>query len=117
MNYSQAESLAVALSSMLDCKGTVGLKIAYNLRKLNDELKEYHEFKQELFKKYGEEKEGNLVINKESENFPLFMNELKPIESQEIEVNLRRFNESELAGSNLTAKQMSMIWELVDETI
>ena len=113
MKTSQAEQLLINLDSLTECKGSIGFKIAYNIRKLSDELKEYVQFKQELFKKYGEEVEGNLVINKESENFPLFVKELNELDT-EIEIPLMRFTEKDLIDSGLSAKQMSLIWELVD---
>ena len=113
MKTSQAEQLLINLDSLTECKGSIGFKIAYNIRKLSDELREYVQFKQELFKKYGEEVEGNLVINKESENFPLFVKELNELDT-EIEIPLMRFTEKDLVDSGLSAKQMSQIWELVD---
>ena len=113
MKTSQAENLLINLDSLTECKGSIGFKIAYNIRKLSDELREYVQFKQELFKKYGEEVEGNLVINKESENFPLFVKELNELD-QEIEIPLMKFSEKDLIDSGLSAKQMSLIWELVD---
>ena len=113
MKTSQAEQLLINLDSLTECKGSIGFKIAYNIRKLSDELREYIQFKQVLFKKYGEEVEGNLVINKESGNFPLFIKELNELD-QEIEIPLMRFTEKDLVDSGLSAKQMSLIWELVD---
>ena len=113
MKTSQAENLLINLDSLTECKGSTGFKIAYNIRKLSDELREYVQFKQELFKKYGEEVEGNLVINKESENFPLFIKELNELDT-DIEIPLMRFTEKDLVDSGLSAKQMSLIWELVE---
>lgn len=115
MKTSDAENLAIAFSGMLECKGIVGVKIAYNLRKINEELKEYYDYKENLFKKYGEVKDGVLMINKESPSFADYLKEIKPLEDQEVELKLRRFTEKELEGSELNAKQMSLIWELVDE--
>lgn len=115
MKYSQAESLALNLSTMLDTKGVVGFKIARNLRMINDELREYYEFKQELFKKYGEEKDGQLLINKESPNFSSFVSELKPLEDTEVTFDFRKITEEELIESGLSAKQMAMIWDMVGE--
>ena len=114
MKTSQADNLASNLSTMLSEKGTVGLKIARNLRMINDELKEYYQFKQELFKKYGEEHDGTLMINKESENFPLFIQELTPLESQEVTFDFRKITEEELANSGLTAEQILKIWEIIE---
>lgn len=114
MKIKQAENLALNLSTLLETKGVVGFKIAYNLRKINDELKEYYQFKSELFKKYGEEKDGQLMINKESENFPSFLKELKPLEEQEIDLALKKINEAELIESGLSASQMASIWEIAE---
>ena len=113
MKTSQAEQLLINLDSLTECKGSIGFKIAYNIRKLSDELKEYVMFKQELFKKYGEENDGQLVINRESPNFSSFVKELNELDT-EIEIPLMRFTEKDLVDSGLSAKQMSLIWELVD---
>lgn len=113
MKYSQAENLAIALNLLLDVKGSCGLKIARNLRMINDELREYYQFKAELFKKYGEEKDGQLIINKDDPNFPLFMKELNELD-QDVDFNFRKITEEELIESGLTAKQMSIIWEMVE---
>ena len=113
MKTSQAEQLLINLDSLQECKGSIGFKIAYNIRKLSDELKEYVMFKQELFKKYGEENEGQLVINRESPNFSSFVKELNELDT-EIEIPLMKLTEKDLVDSGLSAKQMSLIWELVD---
>lgn len=115
MKTSEAELLGIALETMMDTKGVVGLKIARNHRMIADELKEYYEFKQELFKKYGEVKDGQLVISKDSENYPLFAKEMKPLEDQEVSFDFRKITEEELAGSQLTARQMATIWDYMVE--
>lgn len=115
MKTFEAEMLGISLETMMDTKGIVGLKIARNHRMIEDELKEYYQFKQELFKKYGEEKDGQLVISKDSENYPLFISELKPLEEQELNFSFRMIKEDELADSGLTARQMAMIWDWMVE--
>ena len=37
---------------MMNVRGKVGFKLAYNKRKIDEELREYLRFKQELFQKY-----------------------------------------------------------------
>ena len=113
MKTSQAENLLINLDSLTECKGSIGFKIAYNIRKLSDELREYVQFKAELFKKYGEENDGQLMINRESPNFSSFIKELNDLDT-EIEIPLMKFTEKDLVDSGLSAKQMSLIWELVD---
>lgn len=114
MKQSQAELLSIALNSLMEEKGIVGLKLARNKRMIDDELKEYYEFKQELFKKYGEERDGQLMISKDSKNIDQFLAELKPLDEQEVDFDFRKITEDELAGSNLTARQMASIWEMVE---
>lgn len=113
MKTSQAEILLFNLKSLTECKGSIGFKIAYNIHKLEDELQEYIQFKQELFKKYGEEVDGQLAISKDSEHIQDFLNELKKLDV-EIDLRLLKITEEELKESNLTAKEMAMIWELYD---
>lgn len=111
MNLLQADQIAQILGTMLQAKGIVGYKIARNLRMINEELKEYNEIKMELFKKYGTQEGDKLLINKDSENYPLYFEEIKPYEQQEINFDFRKFTEEELENSDLTAEQMYFLSE------
>lgn len=114
MKISQAESLALSLSTMLDTKGVVGYKIARNLRMINEELRDYYEQKQKLFEKYGTEKDGQMVIERDTDEFKKFMEEFSPVMDQEVNFDFRKITEEELIDSGLSAKQMALIWEMVD---
>lgn len=112
MKIAEAEHLAEVLSTMLKEKGVVGYKIARNLRMINDELKEYYELKQELFRKYGTEDGDRIIINKDSENYPLFIKEISPLAEQEVNFDFRKISEEELMSSNLTAEQMYLLKDM-----
>lgn len=113
MKYSQAEQLGIAMYSLLEAKGSCGLKIARNLRMIQDELKEYYQRKEELFKKYGEEKDGQLIVEKSSPLFEEFTKELNELDL-DVEFPFRKITEQELIDSGLSAKQMALIWEMVE---
>lgn len=113
MKYSQAEQLGIAMYFLLETKGSCGLKIARNLRMIQDELKEYYQRKEELFKKYGEEKDGQLIVDKSSPNFEEFMKQLNELDL-DVEFPFRKITEQELIDSGLSAKQMAIIWEMVE---
>ena len=100
---------------MMEEKGIVGLKLMRNKRMIDDELKEYYKLEADLFRKYGEEKDGQLVIAKDSENYPLFLKEIEPLNNEEVSFEFRKITEEELAYSNLTANQMAVIWEWMVE--
>lgn len=117
MTNLQAENLALNLQTMLDVKGITGFKIARNLRMIQDELREYVQFKEGLFRKYGEEKDGQLIVDKDSPNASEFMKELDKLNNQEVHFEFRKITEDELVESGLTAGQMALIWEyMVDES-
>ena len=106
MKYSQAEQLGIAMVSLLDTKGSCGLKIARNLRMIQDELKEYYQRKEELFKKYGDIKKLNDDKKICSPNFEEFMKQLNELDL-DVEFPFRKITEQELIDSGLSAKQMA----------
>ena len=115
MKISQADTLLNVLSTMLKTKGIVGFKLARNYRMIEDELKEYTEVKRELFNKYGTEENGQLIIDKNSENYSLFLEEIKPYDEQEVEFDFRMITEQELIESGLTGEQMLILSDYMVE--
>ena len=113
MKQSQAEILSFNLNSMMNEKGSIGFKLMRNKRMIDDELQEYYQFKEELFKKYAD---GKDVINPTTENGKAYLKEFQPIADLEVNFDFREITEDELAQSNLTANQMAVIWEwMVDD--
>ena len=111
MKIKEAESLALELAKALNEKGVVGYKIARNFRMINEELKEYYQKKSDLFQKYGTKDGDNLVIDKNSEGYKAYMEEIAPIEDQEVSFEFRKITEEELEHSELNAQQMMVIIE------
>ena len=115
MKIKQVDEMQFVLKQMLQVKGIVGYKIARNLRMITDELKEYNQVKQELFEKYGTEKDGNLVIDKFSENYANYLKEIAPYEDQDVDFDFKRITEDEFMGSDLTAEQILLLTEYFGE--
>lgn len=111
MKIKQADMIASLLSTMLQTKGIVGYKIARNLRMINEELKEYNEVKQELFTKYGTEKNGTLIIDKGTENYEKFLEEIKPYEELDVDFDFVKFTEEDYMSGELTAEQILILSE------
>ena len=114
MKQSEAKLLSISLKSMEE-KGKVAVKIARNIRMIDDELKEYYQYEAELFKKYGIEKDGQLVIDKNSENYQKFLNEMQPLDNEEVSFNFRRFTDEELENSCLNVNQVLLLMEYMGE--
>ena len=115
MKQSEAKLLSISLKSMEE-KGKVAVKIARNIRMIDDELKEYYQYEAELFKKYGEEKDGQLIVEKTSPLFEEFSKELNELDL-DVEFPFRKITEQELIDSGLSAKQMAMIWDYMVEKL
>lgn len=100
----QGETTEVLSQGML--KQKMSLKTKVYLQRLNkvvsEELKIYEDAKMELWKKYGEEKEGNIEIA--SENIPDFNKELNELLTAEKEINV-----SELWGADLKLEHLESI--------
>lgn len=100
----QGETTEVISQGML--KQKMSLKTKVYLQRLNkvvsEELKIYEDAKMELWKKYGEEKEGNIEIS--SENIPDFNKELNELLTAEKEINV-----SELWGADLKLEHLESI--------
>lgn len=100
----QGETTEVISQGML--KQKMSLKTKVYLQRLNkvvsEELKLYEDTKMELWKKYGEEKEGNIEIA--SENIPDFNKELNELLTAEKEINV-----SELWGADLKLEHLESI--------
>ena len=100
----QGEATEVLSQGML--KQKMSLKTKVYLQRLNkvvsEELKLYEDAKMELWKKYGEEKEGNIEIA--SENIPDFNKELNDLLTAEKEINV-----SELWGADLKLEHLESV--------
>lgn len=100
----QGETTEVLSQGML--KQKMSLKTKVYLQRLNkvvsEELKLYEDAKMELWKKYGDEKDGNIEIA--SEKIPDFNKELNELLTAEKEINV-----SELWGADLKLEYLESI--------
>lgn len=104
MKLSQANQLLESLKT-IEVKD-LAFDIARNIRILQNELTEYNQFKQEIFRKYGEEKDGVLSVNPMASNFEEFRKEIALIEDKECDFNFYLFSEEELRNcKELTTSQ------------
>lgn len=115
MKIKEADNLAIILGTMTQIKGVVAYKVARNLRMITEELKEYNEIKNELFKKYGEVKGENVIIEKTSNNYNLFLEEIKPYEEQDVNFDFKKITEEELENGDLTVEQIIILSEYFSE--
>lgn len=110
MKTSQAEQILIALDCFKHIKGKVGVRIARNKRMIEEELVEFFNAKNELIKKYGEEKNGIFQVNPLSDNYRKFMEEIAPLLDEEVNFNFRTFTDDELEECNeLTSEQSEFL--------
>jgi len=69
-------------------KGAKALKMRRVFKKIDEELETLEKFRVDLIKKYGEEKDGEIQILKESENFVKFTQEYIEAAKEDIELKV-----------------------------
>lgn len=112
MKTLQAENLLIALDEFKNIKGKVGVRIARNKRMIEEELREYFQFKLEIFQKYGEEKDGSLIIDTKGENYKKFVEEIQPLWDEEVNFNFKTVTDEELEeNGDLTSEQCEFIMQ------
>lgn len=90
--------------------GKLGYAIARNIRKLSEELVEYHSLKDKAIIKYGTTDEnGQTRIQIGSDAYKSFLEEMKEYTNIEHEVPIFGVTEEEVLSSNLTAKEILAI--------
>jgi len=98
-----------------DCTGKLGYAVARNIRLLNTELTEYNDKRNELIRKYGTEKDGNISIAIGTEEHKKFVEEMAQYDDIELEVELMKVNEDVLSNSNLSANSMLVLMDFMVE--
>jgi len=94
-------------------KGSIA--IAKNLRKLNEELKEFLETRDELIKKYGEVTEDGMITLKiDSENFSKYIQEIEPIGQMKFNVDLVKITYDDLPET-ITPEQVLALDFMIEE--
>lgn len=95
---------------MQKATGKVAYALAYNLRKMQSELKEYMEFRNNVITKYSKELEdGNFGIDIKSEEYEKFIKEMESYDNITHFIELIEVNINDLTNSKLNAEEMFMI--------
>lgn len=94
--------------------GKLGFAIAKNVRKLQEELKEYLEKRDGLIRKYGHKTEdGQYMV--ENEQVADFLKELREYDTIEFSFNPQMVNEDVFCSGSLTSDQMYVLdWMVQD---
>lgn len=95
-------------------KGKLGLVIAKNARKLQAELQEYIEKRDEIVKELGVEKNGQYVIEG-PENVKAFMDRIAEYNSLTFEFQPQTVDDETFCSGGLTSDQMYVLDWMVEE--
>lgn len=96
--------------------GFPGMIIAITRRKMSDEIAEYVQEKQRIFKKYGQKKGDGWIIPKDSPDFKKAMNEIMQVATYQTNVDIPQFSEEEFIrkfqSDSLTAENYNVLYEI-----
>lgn len=96
--------------------GFPGMIIAITRRKMSDEIAEYVQEKQRIFKRYGQKKDNGWIIPKDSPDFQKAMDEIMQVATYQTNVDIPQFSEEEFIqkfqSDSLTAENYSILYEI-----
>lgn len=109
------------LKTVLNHSDVVGYAAARNTRIMSEAITEYLQKRDELIAKFGnpvldeEGKEtGEISLSIESENFPKFLDELKPFAEVEQEINLVKLKYEQAIGLLSGTELLELDWMFED---
>lgn len=104
----------IAISSKVT--GKFAYIISRNIRKLNTELQEYLDVKNNCIQKYGElGKDGLYSLKTDSKNYADYVNDMKQYDDIEIDIEIMKVLPEDLYSSNLSAAEMLLIDFMIKE--
>lgn len=105
-----------ALGRCNSVTGFPGMIIAITRRKMSEEIAEYIQEKQRIFKKYGQKKDDGWIIPKDSPDFQKAMDEIMQMATYQAEVNIPQFSENDFVqkfqSDSLTAENYEILYEI-----
>ena len=117
MNIGFAVEALNTLNKVTNATGKAGFAVYKAIRILSEETQDFNKVREDLVKKYGEDMgDGKIGIKEESDGYQKFIEEINPILSEEVKVNLTPLTEDEfekLADDNLTARDYFLLEALL----
>lgn len=98
-----------------DVNGKLGYAVARNIRELNNSLKEYTQFKNELIIKYGEQKGNEFSLSQNSERYKDFQTEITPLALIEHEIPIMFVEPEDIFNCSLTADKISELFFMIKD--
>ena len=117
MNIGFAVEALNTLNKVTNATGKAGFAVYKAIRILSEETQDFNKVREDLVKKYGEDMgDGKIGIKEESDGYQKFIEEINPILSEDVKVNLTPLTEDEfekLADDNLTARDYFLLEALL----
>lgn len=117
MNIGFAVEALNTLNKVTNATGKAGFAVYKAIRILSEETQDFNKVREDLVKKYGKDMgDGKIGIKEGSDGYQKFIEEINPILSEEVKVNLTPLTEDEfekLADDNLTARDYFLLEALL----
>ena len=117
----EMEAMKMSLEPLLERRDRIGYAAARNARILEDQLREYTAFRDELVRKYGDEEvggdgnpTGRMTISQASPNFGVFLEGIGEIAKIEHEPDIFRLKYDEAIGELSGTELLAVDWMFED---
>ena len=95
--------------------GKLAYLVTKNARKISEELQEYTDIRNNKLRQYGEERDGQISLSVDSENYPKFIAEMAEYDEIELELSFLMAEPADLYTSNLNAIEMDQISFMIND--
>ena len=95
--------------------GKLAYLVTKNARKISEELQEYTDIRNNKLRQYGEERDGQIFLSIDSENYPKFIAEMAEYDEIELELSFLMAEPADLYTSNLNAIEMDQISFMIND--
>ena len=100
-------------------KGKFKAKVTWRLTGIIKSMEEYvnkfHDIRNDLIKKYGEDVDGVVSVNPDSENFKNFITELNEVAEEDITLNVKKISIDDIEDFEITIEDLIKIDWLISE--
>ena len=95
--------------------GKLAYLVTKNARKISEELQEYTDIRNNKLRQYGEERDGQIFLSIDSENYSKFIAEMAEYDEIELELSFLMAEPEDLYTSNLNAIEMDQISFMIND--
>ena len=109
-----ASDNALETLSKMQMKAKASYRIATAINQITPHIASFTQIQEDLINKYGEEVDGQVKVETESEHFPEFIREINDVLNEDVVVDVKKIKLKELGDVEVTPRDMLALGWLIE---